>query len=289
VLNPVNVQPGDRVRVTGRIGVFRGVRQIGRDERAGGPTAAGPEVTIEVLGAAPVPVRPVTLAQLLAAAEAHESQLVELARVSLVANPTTGAAPPATFAANSSLFVSDGAATITLRIAGGTDLVGRPTPAGPFLLRGIWTQFTTTGRGSYQLQPRGAADLVASGVPPQDAGVLDAGSVDAGARVDAGAMDAGAPSPDAADEPDAGDAPLADASAAPDAAPSPDAADPAPLDAGAPPAPDAGPRLDSGLFGGEEPEGEGCGCAATPARDRAAPSALALLGFALLARRRRRR
>jgi MYXO-CTERM domain-containing protein len=299
VLNPVAVNPGDRVRVTGKVGVFRGVRQVGRDERTGGAVADGAEITIEVLGTATVPLRVVTPTALVAAAEAHESQLVELENVRLVNDPANNQPPPATFAANTSVYVSDGATVLTVRIVGTTDLVGVATPAGAFTLRGIWTQFSNNGLGGYQLQPRGAADMPTGG-GPIDAGVLDAGALDAGAIDGGSAIDGGrqadATAPDAAES----DAAAADAGSAPG-----DGGDVLPPDAGlsqdagpsadasvAPDASlaDAGPRRDSGIFGREEKD-EGCGCSSVPGRDGgdAPATGLALLALGALVGRRRRR
>ena len=293
-LNPVNVQPGDLVRVTGKIGIFRGVRQIGRDERAPN-RVVGPQVTIELLGTAPVPVRTVTVGALLAAAEAYEGQLGEIEGATMPAAPG-GGAPPATFPTNVTVHITDGTGTLPVRVFANTDLAGAATPAGTFTLRGILGQFTTSGTGGHQLQPRNAADLVLvgppadggtdGGVPPGDGGVdpMDSGMAgDTGVGIDAGAVedsgvvqDAGVVQDSGGPAPDSGVPPV-DAGVADTGAP--------PEDSGV--ARDSGPRPDSGTFGGERDEG--CGCSATPVEaGHGSPALGLLLAGVLLVRRRRR-
>jgi MYXO-CTERM domain-containing protein len=259
-----NVQPGDVVRVTGKLGVFRGVRQIGRDERMGQPAVVGGEITVLVVGTAPVPILTLSVADLLAGGEVNESQLVEIANVMLVPNPTNGDPVPATWAGNTTLYVDDGTGTLPVRVSSFVDLAGTPTGPGAFDLRGIFTQFAPGGTGGYQLQPRGLADVIGQ-MPPVDGGVGDAGDMDGGPTVDTGVRpDAGLPDTGAGDTGGG-------------------------VDTGTPPADagsggDGGGKKDTGVFGQDRDEG-GCGCSS--AREPKG-SVLALVVLGLLGLRRRR-
>ncbi len=266
-----DVQPGDMVRVTGKIAAYRGVRQIGRDERVGQPVALGTEVQVTVIGTATVPLLTTDIAGLLAEGEANESQLVHLAGVTLVPNPTTGDPVPPTWAGNTTLYVDDGTGTLAVRVATVIDLADTPTPTGTFDLEGIFTQFAPTGIGGYQLQPRGLADVIGGG-PPVDGGVPDGGGNDAGGN-DAGVDDQG--------QLDASGMDAATADSGVDTG-TPDSGGGADATAG-----DSG--KDAGFFGTDRDRG--CGCSATPASSRPGASALfaLLLAGLALGRRRRRR
>ncbi|MBK6684955.1 MAG: lamin tail domain-containing protein [Deltaproteobacteria bacterium] len=291
------VNPGDLVRVTGKIGVFRGVRQIGRDERAGVPSVSGSELTVTVIGSAAVQARALTVADLLAAAETNESQLVEIAGLTLVTGP--GGEPiPTTFTGNSSAYANDGTGTITIRIASNIDLVGQAAPVGTFTVRGILSQFAPTGVGGYQLQPRSAADVIGA-PPPVDGGVVgDGGDLDAAAPVDGGFDPDGSPGDTGAPDsgvPGDGGVPPVDSGVPPadSGVPPADSGVP-PADSGVTPA-DAGAgdaaRPDTGLFGqgnGRDEDTGGCGCNTTGQEGRDLGFGLfGLLGVAMIVRRRR--
>lgn len=300
VLIAQTINPGDLVRVTGKIGVFRGVRQVGRDERSGAPAVTGSELTVAVVGSAPVPVRTLTVAGLLAAAEANESQLVEIAGLTLVTGP--GGEPiPTTFTGNSSAYASDGTGTVTIRIASNIDLVGQAAPSGTFTLRGIVSQFAPTGTGGYQVQPRSAADVIGA-PPPVDGGVnTDGGDPDA-AMADTGVppTDSGVPPTDSGVPPADSGVPPADSGVPPADSGVP------PADSGVPPV-DSGvadsgvtpadggagdaARPDTGIFGqgnGRDTDEGGCGCTTSaPARSGFDFAWAGLFGLAFFARRRR--
>ena len=291
------INPGDLVRVTGKIGVFRGVRQIGRDERAGVPVVAGSELTVAVIGSGTVQPRILTVSGLLAAAEANESQLVEIAGLTLVTGP--GGEPiPTTFPGNSSAYASDGTGTITLRIASNIDLVGQAAPVGTFTARGILSQFAPTGTGGYQLQPRSAADLIGA-PPPVDGGVVgDGGDLDAAPPVDGGFDPDGSPvdtgTPDSGVPGDTGVPPVDSGTPPADSGLPPVDSGTPPADSGVTPA-DSGvgdaARADTGLFGqgnGRDEDSGGCGCSTTGHDRRDLGFGLfGLLGVAMIARRRR--
>lgn len=310
------INPGDVVTVVGKIGAFRGVRQIGQDERGDQPGVTGAEVTVTVSGTAPVPMHTVNISTLLASGEQYESSLVEIPNVSF-----SGGAPM-TWAANTNVDVTDGTGTLTIRVISTTSLAGAATPTGPFTVRGILTQFAPGGTGGYQLQPRSGADVL-TGQPPVDGGVMTDSGVDAGNPPDGGVMppmdggvmppvDGGSPPPmDAGPPPpmDGGPPPPMDGGPPPpmDAGPRPDAAMP-PADAGQAqdsglPLPDAGTggpadtgvgsRPDSGTFGGGGGGGtrdrDSGGCVCVEDATDGPGMGLGLLGlFALVLVRRRR-
>lgn len=274
----VTVNPGDVVTVTGKIGAFRGVRQVGRDERAGQPAVVGDEIQVQVSGTAPVPMQTVTIAQLLASGEQYESSLVRIDNVSLPADPGT-------WGANTNVDVTDGTGTLVVRVVSVTDLAGASTPGGTFAVQGIFTQFAPTGRGGYQLQPRGIADII-GGTPQPDGGVVDTGVTDAGVTdtggptADTGVADTGGPAPDTGLPPDdSGVGPGEDSGVNPG------------TDSGVNPGDDAGVRPDSGTFGGGGGSGsrDKGGCTCLTDDDGEAPWSGLALGLLLLGVVRRRR
>jgi hypothetical protein len=280
------VNPGDLVTVTGKIGAYRGVRQVGRDERAGQPAVIGDEIVVQVNGTAAVPVHTVTVAQLLAAGEQYESSLVRLNGVQLV-----GA--PATWPSDGNVDVTDGTGTLVVRVIAVTDLAGASAPGGAFNLQGILTQFAPTGTGGYQLQPRGLMDVMGGVV--LDGGVpMDGGSVDSGVGVDTGVADTGTPPPDSGVPGDGGVNP-GDSGVNPgdDSGVNPG------VDSGVNPGADGGvagdsgttQRSDSGTFGGGGGSGTrdkgGCTCVADVAPE--APWSGLALGLVLFGALRRRR
>lgn len=273
-----NVQPGDVVRVTGKIGVYRGVRQIGQDERIGQPGVAGTEVEVQVIGTAQVPMVTTTIAALLANGEQNESQLVELSAVQLVPNPSNGDPVPATWAGNSTLYVSDGTGTLPVRVSSFVDLADAPTPGGMFDLRGIFTQFAPGGTGGYQLQPRGLADVI-GGTPPLDGGVGDAGEDEDGGMMNPDTGMDGGVIPDTGTDAGGGQ----DTGVQPDAGQQVDSGQQVDAGSGA----DASSRRDSGFFGTDDRD-RGCGCTAERSSDGTGGLfGLMFLGLGLVLRRRR--
>ncbi len=179
------MRPGDRVRVIGRVGIHRGLRQIGTDQRMGQPFAGEPQTIVEVIGTGQIPVRNLNLAELLRDPERYESQLVQISNVRLVSDPTTGAPPPSVWSAESPHWVNDGTGNFVVWVATGVSLVGNPAPGGTFTLRAIVSQYTETGVGGHQLLPRDVSDVIV-GAP------TDAGFVDFGGQVpDSGGLDGG--------------------------------------------------------------------------------------------------
>lgn len=251
---PADVQPGDVVRVTGKIGAFRGLRQIGPDQRSGQPRTPDPEIVVQVIGRAEVPVAVASIAGILAQAEELESQLVEIRGVTLLGDPgSPGAPPPTTWPRDRNVSATDGTGTLEVRIAGTTDLPNREVPAGSFTLRGVLTQFSESGLGGYQLMPRSLADVRSDGPMPPP--------VDGGVRIDAGSWDAGAQ-------------------------PGVDGGGGQPADGGVNEAPDAaarGPDAGVRIIGQERRGSSGCRCAPSAL---SAPWALLLVGTILFARRR---
>ncbi len=264
---PTPIAPGDLVRVVGKIGVFRGVRQIGQDERPDQTGVVGPEVEIEVIGSAAVPVRTLTIQQLLADAENNESQLVEIADVSVTDGTTT-------WPSDGNVDVSDGTGALVVRSVAATDLPGNGVAPGPFLLRGIFTQFAPGGTGGYQLQPRSAADVVPNN-PIVDGGVPDGGNGrDGGIDRDGGAPrdGGGAPRDGGGGVPRDGGAAVRDGGFR-------DGGPGAVRDGGAGVPRDAGVRV---IVGGERESG-GCGCT-THERRGGAPWFVLLPVFACVRR-----
>ncbi|MEQ8272789.1 MAG: lamin tail domain-containing protein [Deltaproteobacteria bacterium] len=288
---PTPIAPGDLVRVVGKVGVFRGVRQIGQDERADQMSVFGPEVEVTVIGSATVPVRSLTIAQLLASAETYESQLVEIADVSVTDGTTT-------WPSDGNVDVSDGTGALVVRSVAATDLPGNGIAPGPFLLRGIFTQFAPGGTGGYQLQPRSAADVVPNN-PIVDGGVPDGGNGrDGGIGRDGGApgmrdggdprdggppgmRDGGAPRDGGGAPRDGGGGVPRDGGAAARDGGFRDGGPGAVRDGGAEVPRDAGVRV---IVGGERESG-GCGC--TTHEKRGGAPWFALIGVFWLVRRRR--
>lgn len=293
------INPGDRVTVTGKIGAYRGVRQLGRDER-GGVDVTGPEITVQVAGTAAVPMHTISIAGLLAAAEQYESSLVEISNVSF-----SGAAP-GTWPSDANVDITDGTGTLTVRVIAATDLANASAPTGAFTLRGILSQFAPGGTGGYQLQPRSQADVLGGG-PPVDGGVMDSG-----VAMDAGSMDAVVPPADTGVPPADTGVPPADTGVPPADTGVP------PADTGVPPADTGVPaadtgvanmdsgmvatdggvttadtgvkvRPDSGVYGGAggERDSGGCTCARPSASQTSMPLMM-LAGLAVFWIRRRR-
>lgn len=307
---PETIAPGDLVRVTGMIDVFRGLRQVGES------AAQAPDTDVTVISSGnPVPESTRTIAQLLADAEGFESQLV-------VVNNVTIVGAQATWPSNNTIDVDDGTGILRVFIPAIVNLANQPVPAGAFSMRAIFSQNDPTGFGGYQLQPRDTNDVFGA-QPPVDAGLPDTGieqdtGVDAGVppQPDTGVPpppDTGVPEPDSG-MPDMdggipemeGGVPEMDGSMPP-----PDSGEPK-NDSGVPrpdtgvPSPDtgviggddagmtggdAGPvRVDSGSGAGTSTRGdEGCGCNTTSAPNTTTTSllALSLLGVVLISRRRR--
>lgn len=262
---PASVLPGDVVRVTGKIDVINGARQIGEPQA---------EATILSSGA-PIPISTHTVADLLANGEALEGQLVFVSGLSLVTMP-------ANWPSNGNLDATDGTGTITVRSATNSGLGGTPAPQGVFDLVAILGQFSNTGIGGYQLLPRDAND-VSQLTPPVDAGIQDAMvGVDGELPVDTGMpmQDSGIEPTDAGIVADSG---MPEDSGAPvdlgvrDAAVQPDTGMMM-TDSGMTTNDDAGVgpgRMDAGaVIGGGNNRDEGCGCSATPS-ERDAPASLA--------------
>ncbi len=183
-LGSVAPQEGDRVRVTGRIGLdVNGMRHIGEDTRMGQTEFRGIDVRIEILGSGhPLPIQTVSIATLLADPEQYESQLVEIPNVEMADAPN-GDPPPANWVSGQNAYVTDGTDRMIIRVYAATDLVGQPVPDMPFAIRGIFGEFRVGGPPQYQVQPRATTDILPPGDGTRDGGV---GGRDGGAGRDAG-------------------------------------------------------------------------------------------------------
>jgi len=144
---------GNKVRVCGWTGPFRGL-----DELVDDPADGTPDPVVTDLGpATPAPVNDVAAADLMdhsPSAEALESCLIRLCGTFVDAGTFAGNA-------NYSFLGSDGN-TCIVRIDIDTNLVGTPIPAGPVQVTAILGQFDIAGVCTgYQALPRTTADLQA--------------------------------------------------------------------------------------------------------------------------------
>ncbi|MCB9653740.1 MAG: lamin tail domain-containing protein [Deltaproteobacteria bacterium] len=189
--------PGDRVRLTGRLSSFAGLRQIGDDARSDVPT-----LVVESLGtSAPPEPEPqfMTIAELLFAPEDLESRLIGLHNVQVVGGPGQDPADaPAFWPTGGTTYVVDATGLIAVRVSATSPLAGAPTPVGPFDLMGILGQYVygtgTPDPATYQILPRGLDDIAinpstSDGGVTTDAGPIDAEPIDA-EPADAGTSDA---------------------------------------------------------------------------------------------------
>ena len=135
------IQPGTVLRVTGTTSEFRGLLQINNDDLA----------SFEVVsqGDPPAP-QSITLADLAANGEDYESELVEVSGLTF---PDASGA----FSSGTSYDVTDGTATLTLRVQGTDEsaMGGEPIPDGPFTYTGVTGQF----EDAYQLIPVQPSDV----------------------------------------------------------------------------------------------------------------------------------
>jgi MYXO-CTERM domain-containing protein len=150
---------GDELTLTGVLGEFRGSTQIAD----GTVTRTG--------NTGPVPVAEVTLDQILANGELFEAQLVKLVDLDFVQPQATW--PSDAMAPGSwNVLATDGTNQIALRVTTGTDLFGTPAPQYGFDVVGVLNERD----GSWQVFPRGLADISAHPAPPMpDAGMVDGG------------------------------------------------------------------------------------------------------------------
>lgn len=150
---------GDSVQATGQLKNYNGLLEMD-------PVLSVHKVTgNRPLRALRVPATAITSAFV----EANEGRLVEITGVTRLTNPT--GAPVATLAANSN-YLLNGQSGALLRVTnsstGTGGLVDATIPQGElFDVRGLLSQYSPTGSGSYQLLPRLAADLVRGGGLPR--------------------------------------------------------------------------------------------------------------------------
>jgi phosphatidylserine/phosphatidylglycerophosphate/cardiolipin synthase-like enzyme len=144
------VRRGDEVVVAGLVQPFNGLSEI-----------VDP-ILISTISAGNVVGPTVTTLQQVAAdgaqgIEAYECLLVRINRVSVAGS---GA-----WAANTNYTLTDATGSVQLRVDDGTDLVGRPIPAGAFDLLGVVGQYAASApyTGGYQIMPRATSDVIASG------------------------------------------------------------------------------------------------------------------------------
>ena len=134
------IAPGTRVRLTGTLSEFSGSLQINGEDLS----------DFEVLGSAPVPEpQTLTLAQIAAAGEQYEDELVRVEMVTVEADGT--------FSASTTYAISDPSSStgdVTLRVpnASDTEVDGTPIPDEPVTVTAILGQFSTDNPAAgYQL------------------------------------------------------------------------------------------------------------------------------------------
>lgn len=143
------VKEGNKVRLTGTVGTFRGLNQIVVD------TLVALDTTIQFLAATK---------QVSVLSEATENKLIWVDSVSLISSIPSGNWPT-----NSTNILTRTTAgdTITLRLISTSPLAGKPIPTTSFFkLGGIGLQFSSSTSApftfnGYQLAPRGEFDIIA--------------------------------------------------------------------------------------------------------------------------------
>jgi hypothetical protein len=134
---------------------------------------------ISQVNCTPSPITPYTstLADLLAAAEDFEGSLVRVEDVGIASGSWPG------LGTSSSLTITDGTGSVTMRIDADTDVDGQLPPTGSFDLESIFTQFDTSATPSngYQILVRFYADIDQGlGQVPPELVVNPSGPISAG-------------------------------------------------------------------------------------------------------------
>lgn len=142
---------GDSIRITGRIGQFRGTTQIE-------PLGIPPTISLDVLATGrPLPaVQVITIPQYLANPEFFEGRFIKIENLRFA----RGTWPAAN--QNQTVYYNHGTDTIIVFLDLDTDIDGQPRPIDPVSIQGIATQFTsaaTVYNDGYQISPRFYTDF----------------------------------------------------------------------------------------------------------------------------------
>ncbi len=153
-----DLQVGDLVMVTGKIGPYNGLMEI----------MPASDTNIVVLGSnAPLP-KPevVSISDFNTNGEMYESHLIEIKDLTLLSGawPTSG---------SKSLLLTDGKDTVTVYLDSDMKLFNYPEPKWPVDLIGIGSQYASSGVGGYQLLPRFITDFMSKIIPIDSARGLE--------------------------------------------------------------------------------------------------------------------
>jgi uncharacterized protein YdeI (BOF family) len=140
-----DIQPGDRIAVTGERGAFRGIEQISSN-------VSFVQVPRET-GDLPAP-QVIEIADLdNNGGEFYESEYVRVTGVTINADGDTE------FGSNANYDVTDGTGTTTMRITDDSFYAGEPIPEGTVTITAPLGQFSFSGDGGYQLLPLIEGDI----------------------------------------------------------------------------------------------------------------------------------
>jgi hypothetical protein len=144
-LGSPDLQMGDLVMVTGKIGPYNGLMEI----------MPPSDTSIVVLGSnAPLP-KPevVSIPDFNSNGEMYESHLIEIKNLTLLSGtwPTSG---------NKALYLTDGTDTVNVYLDSDMKLYNYPEPKWPVDLIGIGSQYASSGVGGYQVLPRFITDFM---------------------------------------------------------------------------------------------------------------------------------
>ena len=150
---------GDRLKVTGTVGQFRGTTQLNL-------TDVATDVELVDAGNSLTPIV-LTIEEYLADPEKYESMLIQINNVAKTASssdwPSAGS--------SSNMTIWDGFASLTLRVDSDSDLDDNTEPTYPINVKGIATQFTfaTPPNDGYQISPNFYADITQGVAAPPTA------------------------------------------------------------------------------------------------------------------------
>jgi hypothetical protein len=156
------LRAGDSVQVNGQLKNYNGLLEMDPVLSVHKVTGNRPQRALRV------PATAITSAFV----EANEGRLIEITGVTRLTNPT--GTPATTLTANSNYLLngqSGALLCVTNSSTGPRGLVDAAVPQDEiFDVRGLLSQYSTTGNGGYQLLPRLAADLVRGGGLPSITG-----------------------------------------------------------------------------------------------------------------------
>jgi len=161
-LTSPDLQMGDLVMVTGKIGPYNGLLEI----------QPASDTNIVVLGSnAPLPnPEVVSISDFNTNGEMYESHLIEIKNLTLLSGtwPTSG---------SKSIYLTDGTDTVTVYLDSDMKLFDYPEPKWPVDLIGIGSQYSSSGVGGYQVLPRFITDFKSKIVPIDSARKLEGDTV----------------------------------------------------------------------------------------------------------------